>query len=186
MCGKCKDEHSDGAREARAVGAASADNSRPIKATIQPGFHSEVSIRIVPGRDFFKEPQREECAPRGDRPFVVRPMPLPTGLVDKLTEANTAVISWLAKDQANAQQFIDDPVAALERAGVELSRAEAKMLSRSNGALREDAVLPPGTSISKLTVSATKRGKVGDARPSKPSQDTSDDQGSGAAGDPDC
>ncbi|MDQ0000148.1 MULTISPECIES: hypothetical protein [Pseudarthrobacter] len=175
-------------REDHADQTTNADSgtSRPIRVRIEAGFDSKVSIRIVPGRDLFKEPQREECSPRGDRPYAVRPIPFPADLVEKLVKANTAVIGWLAKDKANAEKFIHDPLVALERAGVELSRAEAKALSRSHGALRDEAVLPPGAAISTLTVSATTRGKIGDIRPSKRPHDTPDADVTGTAGDPGC
>lgn len=188
MCEKCDDDHPQGTRGDHGDQTVNADSgtSRPIRAQIEAGFDSTVSIRIVPGRDLFKEPQRGECSPRGDRPYGVRPTPFPAELVEKLTKANTAVIDWLARDTANAEQFIHDPVVALERAGVELTRAEAKVLSRSHGALRDDAVLPPGAAISTLTISATKRGKVGDVRPSKRPHDTPDDPDTGTAGDPAC
>jgi len=149
---------------------------RPIKAVIQPGFDSTVSMRIVPGRDLFKDQPVPGCKPRGDRQAPERPHPLPGDLVIKLTEANTKMMSWLAGSNSNAMQFIDSPVAALEAAGVQLTRAEAKVLSRLHAAMREDVALPPGAQMSMLSVSATKRGKVGDVRPARPRPDRSEDK----------
>ena len=90
----------------------------------------------------------------------------------KLQEANKAVVAWLAKDAAHPGLFLADPVAALGQAGVDLSRAELKTLSRSHAAVRAEAVLPPGAVVSALTVSSDRRGKVGDGssdRPAPPS-----------------
>jgi len=142
--------------------------SQPIRAAIQPGFEHAVSIRFVPGRDMFPETIREGCQPRGDRPPRPWPWPFSEGLVAQLTEANTKLVAWLASGDDNSKQFLDDPVAALARAGVELSRADMKSIARSHALVREDAVLPPGAQLTSLKITASRRGKVGDVEAAKP------------------
>lgn len=139
----------------------------PIVTEVAPGFTSTVSIRILTGTDLFPTVPEARCLPRGDRPFSVTGIVgtvLSPAVVDVLTTANKDVIAWLAEDTSNAEQFVADPVAVLSRAGVKLTRAQAKELSRAHAAMREDAVLPPGAQIAKVTVAASKRGKVGDGR----------------------
>jgi|GEM_PF-3982520 len=147
---------------------ASESVGRPIRAEVQPGFNGRVSIRLHPGRDFFPIPKHEGCQFRGDKALPESPHPLPDLVMGKLAGANTKVTNWLAAGEQNALLFVNDPVAALQAAGVGLTRAEAKAVSRSHAALREDAALPPGGRITALAVSATKRGKVGDGRPHAP------------------
>ena len=179
MCGNCNDPRPTGGPAGEVVDPLGPDSTvQPVRATIEPGFAGKVSIRFVPGRDPFTIPARSECAPRGDRPFVLQPLPFPPDLVVKLAEANKTVSAWLAKDPSNAQHFVDDPVAALGQAGIDLTRAEAKAVSRSHAALKEDAVFPPGAHLSNLEVTATARGKVGDARPgSRPHDKPTDNPG---------
>jgi hypothetical protein len=177
MCGKCNEQRPDGAATAVLAAGESPDAVvQPIRATIQPGFDAKVSIRIVPGRDILTTPPRPACQPRGDRPFVVRPIPYDPDLITKLTEANASVSAWLAKDESNAKAFLDDPVAALAEAGVELTRAEARSVSRSHAVMKDDAVLPPGAQISALEVVAVKRGKVGDRKPTDRPNDRPEDK----------
>src|SRR5690606_31458295 len=95
----------------------------------------------------------------------------PVELVEKLVEANSRISAWLAKDPANARAYLDDPVAALGEAGVDLSRAEAKAVARAHAALKEEAVLPPGARIAALEAVAVKRGKVGDRTPAEDRDD---------------
>lgn len=166
MCGTCNEKRPDGAdAEVLIAGEPTVGTAQPIRAIVQPGFDAKVSIRIVPGKDIFTEPPRPACRPRGDRPYGIRPLPYTPDLVVKLTEANAGVSAWLAKDESNARAFLDNPVAALAEAGVDLTRAEAKAVSRTHALLKEDAVLPPGAQISTLDVVAVKRGKVGDRHP---------------------
>jgi len=164
----------------------------PIVTEVAPGFTGAISIRIVPGTQLFPEPPEATCAPRGDRPAAPRPITFTPGVVDVLTTADSAVIAWLAEDADHAAQFIADPLGALSRAGVELTRAQAQEVSRAHAAVRADAVLPPGARITKLAVTATRRGKVGDGRPvhDRPTHDrptdhqpTPDEPGTG---DPGC
>jgi hypothetical protein len=167
--------------EVLVAGEPAVASARPIRATIQPGFDAKVSVRFVPGREILTGPPEPACRPRGDRPYGLRPIPYPTDLIDKLTDANGTVTAWLAKDAANARAFLDDPVAALAEAGVELTRAEAKVVSRTHAVVKEDAVLPPGARISTLDVVAVKRGKVGDRRDAertepRPTADTRPDK----------
>ena len=143
---------------------AAAGEARPIVTEVAPGFTSTVSIRILKGTDLFPKVPEATCVPRGDRPVSAHPIAISPAVVDVLTTANKDVIAWLAEDTSNAEQFVADPVGVLSRAGVKLTRAQAKELSRAHAAMCEDAVLPPGAQIAKVTVAATKRGKVGDGR----------------------
>lgn len=176
MCGTCKQERPEGADrdEVLISGEPSIGTVQPIKAVVAPGDEAKVSVRLVPGRDIkgiLTEPPKPTCQPRGDRPYGLGAVAFPVELVEKLVEANSRISAWLAKDPANARAYLDDPVAALGEAGVDLSRAEAKAVARAHAALKEEAVLPPGARIAALEAVAVKRGKVGDRTPAEDRDD---------------
>jgi hypothetical protein len=80
---------------------------------------------------------------------------LPAELAGKLRDADKQVMAWLERDDANAERFVRQPVEALHAAGVELSRAEHKLLLRLHEAAQETAVIPPGATV-KVTATARK------------------------------
>jgi hypothetical protein len=138
-------------------------------ASVQPGFAATINMRLLPARDVIIDVPEPGCQPRAGAPGRgVQPGTLPDGLAAKLLQANKTVVAWLTRDPANAELFLNDPVTALGRAGVDLARAELKALYRSHSQVRQQAVVPPGAVVSKLTVRAAARGKVGDQRPDKP------------------
>ena len=181
MCENCGGAHASasgtGATIATDVGA-----DQPIVANVSPGFEAHINVRLLPAKNIELGHAKGACRPRaGAVRHDVEPLDLPEDLVDRLREANTAMVAWLAKDADNPRRYLDDPVAALAEAGVELSRAHVVSLTRSHRAVREQAVVPPGAAISGLSVVAAKRGKVGDhgpvkgaSKPDTPTTPTSD------------
>ncbi len=144
--------------------------SAAVGATVQPGFTSAISVRLLPAREVVIAAPAPGCQPRGGGPG--RPsgqqVPLPDGLGGRLQAANKAVVAWLTRDPANAQLFLADPVTALAQAGAELTRADVKALARAHTQVRQQAVLPPGGTVSELTVRAAARGKVSDPSSRRP------------------
>jgi len=176
--------------------ATTVGSTRPIAATVQPGFETSIAIRIVPATTLFPV-EEGGCRPRGDLGYTPPRPVLSDDLVATLTESSGLVTAWLAKQAAHAQLFVDDPVAALQQAGVDLSRAQAKELTASHAAVKADAVLPPGGRLTDLSVTAVRRGKVGDTRPGRPippvetpvpgtTDPTRPEQPTGGAGDCGC
>jgi hypothetical protein len=143
---------------------------RPVVATIRPGFEATVNYRLLPTREIPLPPHHEGCQPRQ---VVALPPSLATSLTPELVatlqDANRSVVAWLKKDESHSAQFLADPVASLRSAGVELSRADEKALSRSHAAVRAESVLPPGATITDTTARADARGKVGDGGSGRPS-----------------
>ena len=181
MCQNCDGAHLSAADAAPALAAESAAN-RPIVASVQPGFTTTINMRLLPARDVVIGVSKPTCQPRAGAPGqAAQPSTLPEGLAGRLLEANKAVVAWLTKDPVNAELFLNDPVAALSQAGVDLARADAKALARSHNQVRQQAVVPPGAVVSKLTVHAAARGKVGDQRPGKASP-KADSQGGSSDG----
>lgn len=167
MCENCNGA-CPGAADGASAAAAGSIASRPIVASVQPGFATTINVRLLPARDVIFDVSRPGCQPRAGAPGRgVQPGALPGGLAAKLLQANKTVVAWLTKDPANAELFLNDPVTALGKAGVDLARAELKALSRSHSQVRQQAVVPPGAVVSKLAVRAAARGKVGDQRPDK-------------------
>jgi hypothetical protein len=136
--------------------------SSAVMVQVPQEIESKIAVRLLPIREVVLESvlgcQPRRRSPRRD----AQPIPLPEGLAAKLKGANKRMIEWLARDSAAPGQFMADPVGTLVAAGVELSRAEQKALSRAHEAVRDVAVVPPGMKVAKFTVKATRSGKVGD------------------------
>lgn len=149
---------------------------------VPQGYETNINIRFVPGRDIPIVPLERHCrarqgAPRRDAPTLA----LPADLVRKLTEADKSVTEWLSRDTANAQLFLERPVEALVKAGVNLSRAEQKVLDRSHRAASEERVIAPGVNVAQLSATASTKGRVGDSRP-RPKKKHDGGDGDGGCG----
>ncbi|UVI32903.1 hypothetical protein [Paenibacillus spongiae] len=148
-----------------AFNAGASDRNKMMVAKVPQGYETKINIRFVPGTEFQIPSDADRC-----RLFQkpnnrdVELVALPESLLDKLKDANKTVIDWLAKDAANAHFFFAKPVESLIHAGVSLSRAEQKMLSRSRRAVEEVSLIGPGVKIVDLSASAYPGGKVGDIR----------------------
>ncbi|MEK6375579.1 MAG: hypothetical protein AABO58_23115 [Acidobacteriota bacterium] len=154
-----------------------------VIAKVPQGYDAKINIRFVPGRDIPIVPLERHCrarqgAPRRDAPTVA----LPPDLVRKLSDADKKVTQWLSKDAANAQLFLVRPVEALLRAGVDLTRAEQKVLDRSHRAASEERVIAPGVKVAQLSVTASTKGRVGDPRPRPKKNHEDGDCGCGESG----
>jgi hypothetical protein len=138
-----------------------------IIAQVPQGFTTKINVRLIPGKDIRIMPWDMGCQPRlGATRRDADPLALPGSLVGKLREANAKMLEWLSQDAAHARLFLEQPVSALLKAGVELTRAEQKALTRSHRAVRETAVVPPGVTLNTLTVSADPKRRIGMPRPS--------------------
>ena len=133
-----------------------------VVAKVPQGFETRINIRLVPGRDVRFPPEIFGCRPRKGAPRRdAEPVPLPGSLAGKFAEVNRKVIEWLAREPANAQLFLERPVEALTKAGVDLTRAEQKALARSHRSVSDSIALPPGSKVIGLTASAFPKGRVG-------------------------
>ncbi|MEU2042448.1 hypothetical protein [Nocardia niwae] len=84
------------------------------------------------------------------------PTGLPKALASKIEKSDRKIINWLAKNAANRQLFITQPVDALVAAGVDLTRFERKLLQRIHRAAGETNVLPPGAELAEVAVTTAK------------------------------
>lgn len=145
-----------------AVAAQYLDKGSAVRAKVPQGYESKINVRFVPGR--FRLPafvtgcQPRQGAPRRDVDLI----PLPKTLVDKLQEVNVRVVEWLSREPANASLFLAQPVEALLKAGVELTRAEQKALLRTFNAANEERIIPPGVKLADLSATAAPKGRVSD------------------------
>ena len=146
-----------------------------VEAKIHQGFENTINVRIVPGRDFPTNFEPLGCQPReGATRRDTETVPLPEELTSKLKDANKKVVAWLAKDKKNASFFLRQPVEALLKAGIDLSRSEQKALDRSHRQVREVSIVPPGVNVTELSAVAYPKGRVGEIKPGK---DKPDDDG---------
>lgn len=148
-----------------------AEAKQPVVARIPQGYEGKVNVRLLPIRDFDLGSTRLGCRPRGPRRDA-GPILLPTDLTTKLRNANKNVVAWLNADAANSQLFLLNPVEALKKAGVELSRREEKALDRVHRDNNEAGAIAPGVSITNLDAVAHPTGRVGSVKPGRPSTGT--------------
>lgn len=158
------DETRTAAGGAEVKTTASAQNEL-IVGKVPQGYETNINVRLVPGREFDLSAilgcRPRKGAPRRD----AEPLALPPDLLGKLKLADKAVVAWLAKDEANAQLFMQRPAEALAQAGVDLTRAELKTIERVHSEVREAAVIAPGVKVAALNVVAFPRGQVGKIKP---------------------
>ena len=142
--------------------------AKVVMAKVPQGYEANFNIRLVPARTLDVIDQRQErCRPRGHSTgWTPGVLAIDPGLVATLNKADKAVVAWLAKDSANAQRFLAEPVAALREAGVELSRAEEKALFRANAEAQSARVVGPGVKVASLDARAYPKGQVGRLGPS--------------------
>lgn len=150
--------------------------THPVVVSVAQGYEHAINIRIVPADIAQFKPYVFGCQPRhGATRRDAEPVPLlPPSLIDKLGAANRAVVAWLAQAPANATLFLAQPVEALGRAGVQLTRTEQKLLGRLHQAATDTRSVAPGVTITKLAVTANAKGRVPDpeqVRRSRPARE---------------
>jgi hypothetical protein len=128
-----------------------------VSAVLPQGHESRINIRFVPGTDITLDTRRRVCQPRqGAERRDADPIPLSKGIIDTFKANNRRVIEWMAQSAANATLFLHNPVEALQKAGVKLSRAEQKELSRTFSEASAVNMISPGVKINSFTASTTK------------------------------
>jgi hypothetical protein len=144
--------------------------TKVVKAQVPQEYDAKFNVRIVPGRSLGSVLEvKPHCKPRGHRQgWFPGGLRIDPGLVATLAKADKAVVAWLARDAANAQRFLANPVAAMRDAGVELSRAEEKALSRASAAAAAARQVGPGVNVASVTAQAFPDGRVGGLGSSKP------------------
>jgi len=146
----------------------------PAVARVPQGFDGTVSIRILPANDV-SALRPSGCQPRrGATRENKSAVGLPPDLVELLTRSNKSVVAWLTSDAANAQLFLAQPIDALKRAGVELSRSDERALARAHRAVRDVATIPPGTTVA-ITATAHASGRVGNLKSTPPAHTVTND-----------
>lgn len=133
-------------------------------ARVPQGYDATINVRFVSVTDI-ETTQRLNCQPRkGANRRDAEAVALPETLVSKFKVANSMVIEWLAKDPINAELFLRKPVEALQKAGVELTRAEQKFLARTHREASQAAVVAPGVNVKTLAATGHTTGRVGDTK----------------------
>jgi hypothetical protein len=148
------------------------------------GFDTRINVRIVPGRDIAVGHATMKCQPRTGAPrHDADLVPLPPTLIHKLQEGNKRVMEWLANDSKNAQMFMSQPVQALLKAGIELTRAEQKLLATCHAGVRDAAIVGPGVRVERFDTAVHPKGRVGEIKGS-PTQADVQDHDCGCGGKP--
>ena len=158
-----------GSNNTGSVATTSAESvGKVLQAQVAQTYDAKFNVRIVPARTLVDTAVvRPHCKPRGNRQGWTGPN-ISTGLIGALAKADKAVIGWLARDKANAQRFLADPLGALRDAGVNLDRAKLKELARSRSAAETTQVVPPGVTVTDVAAEAFPNGRVGGVNVPKP------------------
>jgi hypothetical protein len=144
---------------------------QPVVAKIPQGYETRINIQLLAGRDFDPGKLQVGCRPRkGASRREADPVPLPPEVAEKLRTANERVLAWLNADPANAQLFLGKPVEALTKAGVELSRAEQKLIHRAHSENAQVSVIGPGVKVQELKTFARPAGRIGGPRIGQPTK----------------
>ena len=172
-----KDCGCGGAHPASAQGQAAGEVlGKVVKAHVPQDYEANFNVRLVPARSLENGIQLQpRCKPRGNMTgWDHGTVALDPGLVATLGEADKLMVTWLAKDTANAQRFLANPVAAMREAGVQLTRAEEKALARANEATSAARVVGPGINVVSLSAQVFPKGRVGGIGSSKTDGKTDD------------
>lgn len=144
--------------------------TKMVKAEVPQQYEAKFNVRIVPGRSLDAALEaRPHCKPRGhSHGWTPGTLGIDRDLVATLAKADKTMVAWLAKDTANAQHFLANPVAAMREAGVALSRAEEKTIARASAASAAARNVGPGVNVASLTAKAFPDGRVGGLGSLKP------------------
>ncbi|HXO70021.1 MAG TPA: hypothetical protein VN838_13755 [Bradyrhizobium sp.] len=147
-----------------------------VKAAVPQDYQGNFNIRLVGAHSLETGVKAQpRCRPRGHSVGWDRgDLAIDPGLVATLNKADKLMVDWLAKDTANAQSFLADPVIAMRKAGVELSRAEEKTLARANEAAGATRFVGPGVKIGTVSAKAYPNGRIGGLGPNKTDGKTDD------------
>jgi hypothetical protein len=142
--------------------ATARESDELVVATVPQGYATTINLRLVRGVDFERVIEARGCQPRkGAQRRDAELVDLPAEVVEKLKEADQAVVAWLAEDEANVKRFLSQPALALAEAGVKLTRADQKAIARSHREVKEATVVAPGVKVAEINAAAFPRGKVG-------------------------
>lgn len=135
---------------------------KPVKAIIPGESHHELTINLKGGIDLPKTDFRLPCQPRTEldhqpsfRDFLT------SGITDSFAEIDKKMVLWLSRSSENAEAFLNDPIASLKMAGVELKRADEKVIARNFQGFQSENLLSPGMKLNRFETQF-KKGKVGD------------------------
>jgi hypothetical protein len=140
------------------------DVAKLVKGEVPQGYLANLEIELVPAHGLKTGAAvtvLPACKPRGyPVGWDSGNMTIDPALLATLNKADAAMVDWLARDTANAQRFLANPVAAMREAGVELSRVEEKALARASEAASAARFVGPGVKIGSLSVKADPNGRI--------------------------
>ena len=149
---------------------------KPVKAVIPGESHHELTVNLMAaGIDLPKVEFLIQCQPRTELDHKRSLLDtLPPGLKNSFAEADKKMVSWLSRSPENAQAFLNDPIASLKSAGVELKRADEKIIARNFQSLQAENLLSPGMKLKKFETQF-KKGKVADNHTTKDDRNNAND-----------
>ncbi len=155
-------------QEAALKTAAANYNGELVFGRVPQGYNTNINVRVVAIRDLDLFPVTLGCQPRGggkSNPLTNVGTLLPVELIGKLKEADKTFVQWLAQDEANTKLFLEQPLEALNKAGIEFTRAEQKALARTQTETENSRLVAPGVKITQLSVTAHPNGRIGEIKP---------------------
>jgi len=156
--------------DSAATETAGEDLVKLAKAQVPQDYQANFNMRLVPGHSLKNGTELQpHCRPRQHAGgWNLGATAIDPALLATLQAADKTMVAWLAKDTANAQRFLADPVAAMREASVPLTRAEEKALARANAMTASARIVGPGVKVASVAAQAYPNGRVGGIGPSKP------------------
>ncbi|WP_457668597.1 hypothetical protein [Thiolapillus sp.] len=146
-----------------------------VQAKVPPGYKTNINIRFVAGRnagDLVAIPKT--CKPRnGKKRPKIDMLALPDKLVAKLVASDRKMMDWLAQDEANTRLFLSHPAEAMKKAGIDLSRAEQKLLHRTREEVAQGTMIGPGVKAD-ISTAVFPDGRIGKLKPGRKPPDKDD------------
>ena len=132
----------------------------PVLAQICEGLNQKFNVRLVTASVGAMKHVNLGCQPRkGATRRDAQPLDLPDTFKDRFTDINKAMTEFLQKSPKNATHFLSNPLEAMQKAGIELSRAEQKHFSRNAAAMKMLQVNESNVHVQAVEIAAAK-GKI--------------------------
>jgi hypothetical protein len=122
-----------------------------VQANISQESEMKLNVRIVSSKDLPELHFFEGCRPRKSNAPSPNYFQFPAAIAKNFKEVNKKILEWLSASNDNVHAYLDNPVNALIKAGVELPREDQKYLSRNFENVKAGFLAAPGTNVKTIT-----------------------------------
>lgn len=132
----------------------------PVSIRMHEGYSVNLKVNVV-GAGEIGPVLRLRCRPRQGAPrHEKEALDLPAPVREAFGTINDAVLQWLAHDASHLKQFLADPMAALQAAGVKMERSTLKAITRLQDDVAAASSVHPGLQVERVTATVSPKGRV--------------------------